>query len=500
MSLLENDVIRNIVSRFGFEALFNTYAFLLLFLPVVLALYWLIKPGRPRLAFITAASLVFYSFWDWRFIFLLLASVVVDYVAARRMAAAGPAPGQEPLHPDGPAADDPTVLRARKLWLQVSLVFNLGMLAVWKYTGFLVDNARTLLNLMGADVAPPHLNILLPVGISFYTFQTLSYSIDVYRGRVEASRDPLKVAAFVTLFPQLVAGPIVRYSTVDKQLDSLPRRPDASLWNHGAILFVIGLSKKVLVADAIARHIDPMWLEVARGGALNTLQAWQAALGYTLQLYFDFSGYSDMALGLGALLGLRFPANFNAPYQAHDPSDFWRRWHISLGSFLRDYLFIPLGGSRSGTASTLRNLSIVMLLGGLWHGAAWTFVLWGAYHGVLLIVHALTRPAWDRLPAVAARAATFLLVTLGWVLFRAPDVPSAFRVLAAMLIPRASQIAWTPLWLWLAGGLAFVAVVRPTAHRVFTASRRTSFLTALLLIACLVAMGRGGSPFLYYQF
>jgi alginate O-acetyltransferase complex protein AlgI len=457
------------------QALFNTRCFLFTFLPTVLLGYWLM-PGRNwKLAWLTASSFLFYSFWDVRFVALLVMAAAVDF---------GVAIGLE------------RSTRHRKAWLLASIVFNLGILAVFKYALFAAANARSLLSLFHIPVQIPFFSVVLPVGISFFTFKTMSYTIDVYRREVPACREPLKYLAFVSLFPELVAGPIVRYQNISHQIDHLPERPRWHFFGIGLTLLVIGLAKKVLVADTVASSIDPLW---ASPGHLTAGTAWTAALGYTLQLYFDFSGYSDMAIGIAAMLGLRFPINFRAPYQATDPSDFWRRWHITLSSFLRDYLYIPLGGNRKGKARTELNLVVVMALGGLWHGANWTFVLWGLYHGGLLMVHRMLKEPWARLPKAAQRLLTLFLVILGWVLFRAPTLQVAGAVYAAMF----NLAAWgglaTPLVLAFLAGLAFTMLVRPSVElRMRPLWARAALCAAAFALA--VALLERESPFLYYQF
>ncbi len=481
MGVLDQDAIR-FLTGLGCDALFNTYCFLLVFLPLVVLGTWLV-PARWRLGWLAAASLAFYGFWDARFIALLVSSAVVDFVVALRIERARLR--QEP--------------RTAKHWLWISIAFNLGMLAFWKYAMFFAENAVSLARLVGVDAVPPGWNIVLPVGISFYTFQTLSYAIDVYRGHVDASRDFTAYLAYVTMFPQLVAGPIVRYRFLEGQFQDLPKFVPWNLVAYGVSLFAVGLAKKVLIADTIAGWSDPLWADAAEAGViLSTAGAWTAALGYTAQLYFDFSGYSDMAIGLGAMLGFRYPINFDAPYKARDPSDFWRRWHISLSTFLRDYLYIPLGGNRGGVRRTDQNLLIVMLLGGLWHGAAWTFVAWGAYHGLALIIHRHHEDRWARLPVAAQRAGMLLVVVVGWVLFRSPDMATAGSVLTSMFVPVAGAIPAG--WWFILATLAATQVLGPTSRAALQPSWIRAFWTALLLVACLAAIGANESPFLYYQF
>lgn len=465
--------------RVGFDndcdALFNTFCFLFVFLPVVLAVYWSIPRRGGKLAWLTLSSFVFYGFWDVRFVLLLIASAAVDFVAGLRMSRPG---------------------ARRRVWLVASMTFNLGMLGFFKYAGFFTTNARSLFDLAGLGLELPAISVVLPVGISFYTFQTMSYTIDVYRGDVEHTRSFLKYLTYVTMFPQLVAGPIVRYRTVADQLDQVPRRPRAQMFASGFTLFVIGLAKKVLVADTIASRIDPIWADTAN---LTAGAGWAAALGYSLQLYYDFSGYSDMAIGIGGMLGFVYPVNFRAPYKALNPSDFWTRWHVTLSTFLRDYLYIPLGGNRHGAGRTHVNVMVVMLLGGLWHGAAWTFVIWGAYHGLLIVVYRWTRSIWDAAPKVVQRLWTFFLVVVGWVTFRAPDMATALDVYGAMfldLVPTDHR----GLLAGLAAAVVATMLLRSTAEMRFALSTRRALVVGALFVASAVALASNDSPFLYYQF
>ncbi|MEA3135775.1 MAG: alginate O-acetyltransferase complex protein AlgI [Thermoplasmata archaeon] len=475
------DPLPDWVSSLGCDARFNTQLFLFLFLPVALLGYWAVASRNWKIVWIAACSIVFYSMWDARFVLLLATAAAVDFYVALRIEAAG--------------EDRPR----RKRWLFASILFNLGILAIFKYALFARDNAQSLFDLLGVDYQLPGFSIVLPVGISFFTFKTLSYTIDVYRGDQVACREPLKYLAFISLFPELVAGPIVRYSTLGEQLDRLPRRVPWNFMATGVTLFAIGLFKKAVVADLVANRIDDLW---AAPGALTFAQGWAAALGYTVQLYFDFSGYSDMAMGLGAMLGLRFPINFLAPYQALNPSDFWRRWHISLSTWLRDYLYIPLGGNRKGPGRAKVNLLLVMLLGGLWHGANWTFVAWGAYHGVLLVLYQTVRPGWDRMPAIAQRLLMFLLAVVGWVTFRATSLGQAMQVYGAMVdvASLGSLVALLPFLLALAAIIAFTMLARPTGEMQFRFTAPRAFAVALLLFAAVLMVGSGSSPFLYYQF
>lgn len=348
--------------------LFNSYVFLFLFLPLVLLAWWVPRTLQLRLALLVLASYVFYAGWDYRFCWLMLLTTVMDYMAAGRIAR-----GRSP--------------RERKSWLVAALTFNLGLLAYFKYAGFFTQSVNGVAHTLGLGSIAPTLAIVLPLGISFYTFESMSYTIDVYRGIAKPAKSFLHYMLFISIFPKLIAGPIIRYTDVEDQYAELRGRVDYELMWRGTVFFVIGMVKKVLIADQIAAHAAPL-MAVAHPGLA---ESWVIVGSYTLQIYFDFSGYSDMAVGLGYMLGFRFPQNFNRPYIARNISEFWDRWHITFSRWLRDYLFIPLGGSRRGALRTLRNLFVVMFLGGLWHGASWTFVAWGVYHGTLPGIYHSTR-------------------------------------------------------------------------------------------------------------
>ncbi|HEY6548802.1 MAG TPA: MBOAT family protein, partial [Vicinamibacteria bacterium] len=392
--------------------LFNSLPFLYLFLPVTYAVFWRLRTKRARHVWLTLTGYAFYSMWDFRFCGLMLVSTLISYGA-----------GLGFLKARGPGA--------RKALLLIPIAADLALLGFFKYADFLLGFGNAVSGWLGSPARFPLLNVILPVGISFYTFHTITYIVDCYRGKVVPTRSFFEFSCFVSLFTQLVAGPIVRFSQIEKDLGSIDTAGRREGLESGWSFFAIGLFKKVLVADTIAMIIDPALADPA---SLSTAGMWLCALGYTYQLYFDFSGYSDMAVGLGRLFGLRIPQNFNSPYRAADVADFWRRWHISLSTCLRDYLDIPLGGSRGGALRTGVNLMVTMLLGGLWHGANWTFVLWGGYHGLLLCLNRAVADRLDKVPFRVRSAVTFLLVLLGWVVFRAADVPTAFLMLRKMFV------------------------------------------------------------------
>ncbi len=465
--------------------LFNSYEFLFAFLPLVLGLYYILRP-RARVVMLTLASYLFYGWWDYRFCSLMLISTVIDYIAGGRIAR---------------AVDQ----QQKRPWVALSVCSNLALLGFFKYFDLLAGTMNYGLAALFPDAGwrIPLLHVVLPVGISFYTFQSMSYSIDIYRGEAKPARSFLDFACYVALFPQLIAGPIIRYRSLADQL--VERTHTVDKFALGLALFVCGLSKKVLLADSVALLVP---LAFDRAVAPDFVHAWTGALGYTMQIYFDFSGYSDMAVGLGLMLGFTFPQNFNSPYKAVSITDFWRRWHISLSTWLRDYLYIPLGGNRIGPSRTYVNLIVTMLLGGLWHGANWTFVLWGAFHGGLLAIERALGAGDAAYLRTARRASTFLLVVVGWVLFRAADAGEAGRVLAGMAGLHGwggFDVAWSEggalpfIGLFVTAALAFCA---PNAWQVkwrFSAAQ-TAGLIALFLACTAAIMVNTSSPFLYFQF
>lgn len=464
--------------------LFNSYVFCLVFLPLALLGWWWLPGTRLRLGFLTLASYLFYGWWDWRFIPLMLLSTSADYFAG------------------GYLARNERAGR-RRACLILLLAFNLGILGIFKYFDFFTGTLNGLGALLGVPVDLPLLHLVLPVGISFYTFNSISYTIDIYRGRLAPARGFLEFAAFVSMFPHLIAGPIVRYADMAPQLERVPPRLETAAWVTGIWFLVLGLAKKVLVADALAEQIvTPLWHQWA---SLDSGEAWLATLGYTLQIYFDFSGYSDMAVGLAFLLGFRFPQNFNSPYRAASIAEFWRRWHMSLSYWIRDYLYVPLGGSERGAARAVRNLLVVMFLGGLWHGAAWTFVVWGLYHGLLLGAHAWCR-RHGLVPHIAPLGAllTFVLVMLGWVLFRSTSIAEAGHLLSVMtgVISGAGGnggLMGAFAYPLLLASLGIVWFSPNSWELRFPRSRFAAVGLAILTLACVLRFATP-SPFLYFQF
>lgn len=415
---------------------FSSVIFLLLFLPVVLGIYHLLflpvtldrAPTFWRGAsnlFLLAASLLFYFWGEQWLVWIVVASTTIDYLCGLALSDGWRREGPRLLEEGG------TRTGLQKGALAFSILSNLAFLGFFKYFNFGVGNYNELVGGMGLWGLQwrDALQVTLPLGISFYTFQSMSYTIDVYRGHVKATRSFVDFAAFVTLFPQLVAGPIVRYRQVADQLVS--RRVDLETFASGVSRFVLGLAKKVLVANTVARAADGIF--ALDTGELTAGLAWLGILAYTIQIYFDFSGYSDMAIGLGRMLGFRFPENFRYPYTAVSMRDFWRRWHISLSTWFRDYLYIPLGGNRRSTARVFTNLLTVFFLCGLWHGAHWTMVGWGLFHGFFL---GLERTGFGRVLArhrAIGHVFTLAVVTVGWVLFRSETFGQALAFLGAMV-------------------------------------------------------------------
>jgi alginate O-acetyltransferase complex protein AlgI len=456
------------------------------FFAVVFAVYWSLPHHRWRLLWLLGASCLFYMSWNPWFILLLFASTSTDYLVATRL-------------------EQASTGTLRRLLVLLSVCVNLGILAFFKYAVFALDTSRTVCNALGVALPVPALKVILPLGISFYTFEAISYIVDVYRGKIQAIRQPLDYALYILFFPHLVAGPIVRSGDFLPQLARKKRFSWLRL-EAGVRLFVLGLVKKAVIADHVAAVIDPVFADPAGQGSLAL---WLATLGYAVQIYGDFSGYSDMAVGLAHTLGFKLPANFRMPYFASGPSDFWRRWHVSLSGWLRDYLYIPLGGSRGGTWQTCRNLMLTMTLGGLWHGANWTFIVWGAYHGLLLVAQRLARlPAgWQRALRPAGVAGTFLAVCVGWVFFRAQSLGDAAVILRGLLggaagaglAPEGAQIVVACLAAVFLGHLIGTFGWLRTAERRLPVPLAGAALAAALTLYLLL-LPDTAKGFIYFQF
>lgn len=471
---------------------FSSIIFLLYFLPVFLLVYTLV-PERWKNAVILAFSVFFYAWGAPYFVFVLLASTILDFYLVRSLYNAG---GK----------------KQKKLRLYASLGLNLGLLAYFKYANFFVENFNSVLYQAGFEYVG-WTDVALPIGISFYTFQTLTYSIDVYRGQMKPLDRLGDYLLFIMSFPQMIAGPIVRFNEVAAQLRDRQSLPIDKL--VGFHRFCIGLAKKVFIANVLGAQADEIFGSAAVD--LSAPAAWLGAVAYAGQIYFDFAGYSDMAIGLGRMMGFRFPENFNSPYVATSISDFWRRWHITLGSWMRDYLYIPLGGNRVGSKLRLYfNLWVVFLLSGLWHGASWNFVLWGAFHGLFLVLDRLfLQSALDRIGRFPAAVFTCFLVIIGWVFFRLETFAEASAFLGVMFsggwteMPDASTKFWVTLiaalvisWSTMTHyGRKAEAILYPTSAE---STRRMAFRLfsslVIFFLACAVITSQGFNPFIYYRF
>lgn len=482
--------------RVQVDVLFNSLEFSL-FLPVVFAVFWLIPSGRVDLrnAWVLLASYAFYAAWDWRFLSLLAISSCVDFVAGGRMVVS-------------------TELSRRRFWLAVSLAVNLGTLGFFKYFNFFVESAAASFTFLGVPWESRSLDIVLPAGISFYTFQTLSYSIDIYRGKMQPTRNGIAFFAFVSFFPQLVAGPIERAGHLLPQFLT-PRNFDPAVARDGMRQVLWGLFKKCVIADNAGRYADLIFADFE---TLPASALWIGAFLFAVQIYGDFSGYSDIAIGVAKLFGFQLSRNFDNPYLSRSPADFWRRWHITLSMWFRDYVYIPLGGSQNSSAETTRNVLIVFLLSGLWHGAAWTFVAWGLYHacGVVFVglVTGLLRrrvkgstAIVQRIKNVCQTTATFLFVLLGWVLFRSPNLPDAINYWQGMFDQ--SILIHTDLFpprLFLLIMLTFVIewMMRLRKHGLdltgIPLGKPARWVIYQLLVFAIYAFGVTEQTFIYFQF
>lgn len=462
--------------------LFNSYEFIFLFLPAVLLIFYAFcQFGMVRAAvwWTGIASLLFYAYWDWHFLFLFAASIIFNYV----MGSAIVLSKQE---------------STRKYLLITGLITNLGLLAFFKYSHFFLQN---IIDVTGVSLTIP--NIILPVGISFFTFTQIAYLVDCMREQHKYQFADYLV--FVSFFPHLVAGPILRHDKTIPQIESKRfGKPSARKVYIAIVFFSIGLFKKVVIADSLAGYVDNLF---AHADTLSVLEAWTAALLYTFQIFFDFSAYSEMAIGLAFLMNVRIPFNFNSPYKAISIIDFWRRWHISLSSFLRDYLYIPLGGNRKGPKRRYLNLFITMLLGGLWHGAAWTFVIWGGLHGMYLAINHAWQRTGIKLPAFVAWSITFLAVVIAWIFFRAQHLTTAFSLLKTMFKLNGAALLGTqlphPLLMLISiAALIGVARIAPNVQQIAIARQpamRMAILTAVLLVIGILNLGHNAN-FIYFQF
>ena len=458
------------------------------FFAAVFGVYWSLRNNTWRKVWLLICSLIFYGAWDWRFLSLIILSTLLDYAVGVQLGLR-------------------TSPRARKAWLLVSIVGNLGLLGAFKYFNFFAESLAQLGSLLGMSLSHTTLQIVLPVGISFYTFQTMSYSLDIYYGKLRSGYSLLDVSLFVAFFPQLVAGPILRARDFLWQLES-PRFFPSDRAREYLVRFLVGFVKKACIADNLALYVDAFFGDPA---AFSPSSVWVAMVFYAIQIYCDFSGYSDMAVALAGLLGYDLMENFRAPYFAGSITEFWRRWHISLSTWLKDYLYVPLGGNRGSRLFTYRNLMLTMLLGGLWHGPAWNFVIWGGLHGVALIVH----KEWKRLTEghpflslagrLAGPALTFYWVCITWVFFRAGSLEQAMVVLRGFVLFQtdgaATLYAAAPMVLLVLGAAHWIAWTRqlePWWRRAPAPAFVLAYSACFALAVSLVPMDH--LPFIYFQF
>lgn len=464
---------------------FSSTIFLCVYLPLVLLGYY-ICPKKGKNLFLLIVSLIFYAWGEPKYVFLMIFSILVNYVFGLLM----------DKHRENK--------KRLKLLLAISVIIDLGLLSVFKYTDFIITNINSVFG-AGFDL----LNIALPIGISFYTFQAMSYTIDVYRDDVRVQRNLIDFGMYITMFPQLIAGPIVRYSDVQDQLAE--RNVTTADFSEGIMRFVVGLGKKVLLAN----QMGAVWTQIyALGGDISALMAWTGAAAYTFQIYFDFSGYSDMAIGLGRMFGFKFPENFRYPYESVSITDFWRRWHITLSTWFKEYLYIPLGGNRRGLARQALNLLIVWTLTGFWHGAGWNFVMWGLYYFAILFIEKLfLLKALDKLPRLFRHAYALLLIVIGWVIFASDDVSVMLPYLGSMFGANGALGGMDVYTLLTRAALMVICCVASTElpRRLFvTAAGKMnekaaftvkSVLTLTLLALSIVFLiGDSYNPFLYFRF
>ncbi len=464
---------------------FSSTIFLCVYLPLVLLGYY-ICPKKGRNLFLLIVSLVFYAWGEPKYVFLMIFSILINYVFGRLM----------DKHRENK--------KRLKLMLVLSVVIDIGLLSVFKYTDFIITNVNAI---FGANF--DLLNIALPIGISFYTFQAMSYTIDVYRNDVRVQKNLIDFGMYITMFPQLIAGPIVRYADVQDQLAE--RSVTTADFSEGVMRFVVGLGKKVLLAN----QMGAVWSDIyALGGDVSALMAWTGAIAYTFQIYFDFSGYSDMAIGLGRMFGFKFPENFRYPYQSVSITDFWRRWHITLSTWFKEYLYIPLGGNRRGLARQALNLLIVWSLTGFWHGAGWNFVMWGLYYFVILFIEKLfLLKALDKLPKFFRHVYALLLIIIGWVIFASDDVSVLLPYLGSMFGANGAIGGMDVYTLLTKAVLLIICCIASTElpKKLFLSAAgamnekaaftlKSVLMIALLALSMILLIGDSYNPFLYFRF
>ena len=464
---------------------FSSTIFLCVYLPLVLLGYY-ICPKKGKNLFLLIVSLIFYAWGEPKYVFLMIFSILVNYVFGLLM----------DKHRENK--------KRLKLLLAISVIIDLGLLSVFKYTDFIITNINSVFG-AGFDL----LNIALPIGISFYTFQAMSYTIDVYRDDVRVQRNLIDFGMYITMFPQLIAGPIVRYTDVQDQLAE--RNVTTADFSEGIMRFVVGLGKKVLLAN----QMGAVWTQIyALGGDISALMAWTGAAAYTFQIYFDFSGYSDMAIGLGRMFGFKFPENFRYPYESVSITDFWRRWHITLSTWFKEYLYIPLGGNRRGLARQALNLLIVWTLTGFWHGAGWNFVMWGLYYFAILFIEKLfLLKALDKLPKFFRHVYALLLIIIGWVIFASDDVSVLLPYLGSMFGANGAIGGMDVYTLLTKAVLLIICCIASTElpKKLFLSAAgamnekaaftlKSVLMIALLALSMILLIGDSYNPFLYFRF
>lgn len=465
---------------------FSSLVFISVFLPVVFILYTIIPGRKLKNTLLIIASLLFYAYGEPVYVLVMICSVIFNYIF-------------------GLFATDKN--KYNKIVLIIAIVFNLGALAVFKYLGFFVSSLN---DIIGFSIPVP--NIDLPIGISFFTFQALSYVIDVYRGEVKPQKNLGKVMLYISFFPQLIAGPIIKYHDIEKQIDN--RMQTIDLVANGFRRFIVGLSKKVLIANTMATVVDSIYS--TSQGEINILTAWVGAIGYIMQIYFDFSGYSDMAIGLGKMFGFEFKENFNYPYVSTSVKEFWRRWHISLSTWFKEYLYIPLGGNRKGKARTCLNKIIVFFCTGLWHGANWTFVIWGLYHGIFLLIESYIPKI--KIPKFLKHIYLLLVVIVGFVIFRADNITQGIFMFEKMFagfdfsslsmsvfVEQMTPLFITTLIVAIIASLPlknFVNSIVSKSEKTMTVYNSALYVISFgLLVLCMLNLASGSyNPFIYFRF
>jgi alginate O-acetyltransferase complex protein AlgI len=481
--------------------IFSSTVFLFLFLPAVIALYFIPKTGiMTKNAVLLAASIFFYAWGELSYVFVMIASIIINFVIGLLV--------------------DKNENKARKIYLIIGIVLNLVILGHFKYTNFLVDSINGLAFVLKLDFflnlkEPVH----LPIGISFFTFQAISYLVDVYRKTAEVRKNPVNLALYISLFPQLIAGPIIRYSTVAQQIRG--RKNNSQNVSYGIQRFIIGLGKKVIIANNLGYIVDQVFLYSP--GDLSTPAIWLVMILYGLQIFFDFSGYSDMAIGLGRIFGFKFLENFNYPYISRSLRDFWRRWHISLSSWFRDYLYIPLGGNKKGPVRTYVNLFIVFFLCGLWHGASWNFVLWGMFHGLFLAIERIKITRYcvgkmnnllpGKLFSIMSHAYLLFIITISWVFFRSINLDQSLGLLQFMFIPNEQYtigleifLEYKILLIILPVAILLATPINKLIKRLVNFNPELGEVISLIflsttLILSLISIGSSSyNPFIYFQF